>query len=176
MAPATPVIMKHLLRAFHPFFLAVYLLLCHPAQALEPTQGPVILTLTDLLDTPNDGPRANFDVRMLEALPQHSFITSTPWYKTPTRFTGPLLADVLRAAGARGAHLNAVALNGYKVRIPASDASLGVVLARQVDDKPLSVRDRGPLFIVYPFDSSPDLKTTTHFGRSIWQLRAIEVE
>ncbi|MDZ4146521.1 MAG: hypothetical protein U1D29_18580 [Burkholderiales bacterium] len=144
--------------------------------ALPPAQGRVVLTITGQLDLANDAGKATFDMRMLEALPQHSFTTSSPWYKTPVKFTGPLLADVLKAAGARGVTLNAVALNGYKVRIPTSDASLGVVLARLIDDQPLSVRDRGPLFIVYPFDSAAALKTSTYYGRSIWQLSAIEVE
>lgn len=144
--------------------------------ALPPAQGRVVLTITGQLDLANDVGKATFDMRMLEALPQHSFTTSSPWYKTPVKFTGPLLADVLKAAGARGETLNAVALNGYKVRIPTSDARLGVVLARLIDDQPLSVRDRGPLFIVYPFDSAAALKTSTYYGRSIWQLSAIEVE
>lgn len=168
--------MKPLRCALSGLIFLVCLLAVAAVHALPPAQGRVVLTITGLLDNTNDAGKSTFDMRMLEALPQHSFTTSSPWYKTPVKFTGPLLSDVLKAVGARGTVLNAVALNGYKVRIPASDARLGVVLARLVDDKPLSVRDRGPLFIVYPFDNATELRTSTYYGRSIWQLSALEVE
>jgi hypothetical protein len=51
-----------------------------------------------------------------------------------------------------------------------------VLLARLLDDKPMAVRDKGPLFIIYPFDSSAELRTTVYFSRSAWQLKSIEVQ
>ena len=59
---------------------------------------------------------------MLERLPQHSFVTRTPWYATPRKFTGPLLRDVLAACGAQGSNLRATALNDYRVDLPFEDA------------------------------------------------------
>jgi hypothetical protein len=38
------------------------------------------------------------------------------------------------------------------------------------------VRTKGPLFIVYPFDAAKELQSSTYYERSIWQLKAIEVE
>jgi hypothetical protein len=32
------------------------------------------------------------------------------------------------------------------------------------------------LFIVYPFDAKKELQQKTYYERSIWQLKAIEVE
>ena len=114
---------------------------------------------------------------MLEKLPQHSFSTKTPWYGEPRKFTGPLLRDLLAAAGAEGKQLKAVALNDYKVDIPVEDTkSYDVVLARLMDDKPMAVRDKGPLFIIYPFDARPELRNTIYYSRCAWQLKAIEVQ
>jgi hypothetical protein len=147
-----------------------------PAWALEKPTGPVVLTLTGKLRAPNDGPLANFDMPMLERLPQTSFTTRTPWYSQPRKFTGPLLRDVLSAAGANGSLLRAVALNDYWVELPVDDAAqFDVIIARLLDDKPMAVRDKGPLFVIYPFDSRPDLHNPIHYGRSAWQLRTIEV-
>jgi hypothetical protein len=57
------------------------------------------------------------------------------------------------------------------------DASkYGVILARQMDGKTMSIRDKGPLFVMYPFDQLPELKTSVYFSRCIWQLHAISVE
>ena len=70
------------------------------AWALDAPSGPIVLTVSGRLRLPNVGARAHFDMDMLERLPQHSFVTRTPWYTMPRKFTGPLLRDVLAACGA----------------------------------------------------------------------------
>jgi hypothetical protein len=147
------------------------------ALALDKPAGDVVLTIRGNVASPNAGKNAVFDMAMLEKLPQHSFSTKTPWHTGPTRFTGPLLRDVLAAAGASGTRIMAVALNDYKTEIPFSDlARHGVVLARLLNDKPMPVRDKGPLFIVYPFDSKAELQTETYYNRSAWQLHQLLVQ
>ncbi len=148
-----------------------------PALALDAATGPVVLTVFGRVRQPNAGSAAQFDMAMLEQLPQHSFVTRTPWYSTPRKFTGPLLRDVLAACGAMGSNLRATALNDYRVDLPFEDAQrFDVLLARLLDDKPMAVRDKGPLFIIYPFDSSAELRTTLYFSRSAWQLKSLEVQ
>ena len=39
----------------------------------------------------------------------------------------------------------------------------------------MSVRDKGPLFVIYPFDEAPELNNETYYGRSAWQVKSIEV-
>ena len=147
-----------------------------PALALDKPSGPVVLSVTGRVRSPNDGAVANFDMAMLERLPQTSFTMRTPWYAQPRKFTGPLLRDVLAAAGASGSVLRAVALNDYWVEIPFEDtARFDVILARLLDDKPMAVRDKGPLFAIYPFDALPELRSPVYYSRSAWQLRTIEV-
>jgi hypothetical protein len=146
------------------------------AQALEAPAGPVVLTLIGRVLSPNFGARADFDMAMLERLPQTSFVTRTPWYSTARKFTGPLLRDVLAMAAARGSQLRVIALNDYWVDIPFDDvARHDVIVARLLDDRPMAVRDKGPLFVIYPFDSNEELRTPVYFSRSAWQLRTIEV-
>lgn len=146
------------------------------ARALERPAGPVVLTLTGRVRSPNEGSMAQFDMGMLERLPQTSFSTRTPWYAQARKFTGPLLRDVLAAAGAGGEVLRAIALNDYWVEIPAEDAARhDVIVARLLDDKPMPVRDKGPLFVIYPFDAQPELRNPIYYNRSAWQLRTIEV-
>ncbi len=147
-----------------------------PAHALEAPAGTVVLTLTGRIRKPNKGDHANFDMAMLAAMPQSSFTTRTPWYAQPRKFTGPLLRDVISAAGGHGTLLRARALNDYRVDIPFDDAQrYDIILARLLDDKPMAVRDKGPLFAIYPFDARPELRSAVYFSRSAWQLRTIEV-
>ncbi len=147
-----------------------------PVRALDKPAGPVVLTVSGSVLKPNDGKAAHFDMAMLERLPQVSFSTRTPWYAEVRKFTGPLLRDVLSQAGAKGTLLRAVALNDYWVEIPIEDALRhDVIVARLLDDKPMAVRDKGPLFVIYPFDARPELRNPVYFSRSAWQLRSIEV-
>ena len=44
-----------------------------------------------------------------------------------------------------------------------------------MDGKPLSVRDKGPLFLIYPFDKNPELYNEKYFSRSVWQIKKIEI-
>jgi hypothetical protein len=147
------------------------------AHALDQPSGPVVLTVLGRVRIANAGQSAQFDMAMLEQLPQRSFVTRTPWYATPRKFTGPLLRDVLAACGASGSNVRATALNDYRVDLPFEDAQrFDVLVARLLDDKPMAVRDKGPLFIIYPFDSSAELRTTLYYSRSAWQLKSLEVQ
>jgi hypothetical protein len=155
---------------------AAALLLTGPAHALDTPANKVVLSISGSINLKNAGSQANFDMAMLAALPQHSFTTKTPWYPEPKKFTGPLLRDVLAAVGAQGKTLKAVALNNFKIDIPAEDAEqFGVIVARLMDDKPMLIRDKGPLFIIYPFETNLELQSTRYYSRSAWQLRSIEV-
>lgn len=147
------------------------------ASALPAPQGRVVLTVGGAITQRNQGARAAFDIAMLEALPQHRFVTRTPWDDGPVAFSGPRLRDVLAAVGARGQQLRATALNDYRITIPVDDAlRYDVIVATRKNDAPMAVRDKGPLFIVYPFDSDPALRDKRYYERSIWQLKALDVE
>lgn len=175
-APATRLHRRQATAALWAAAAAVALLAGAPARALDAPRGRVVLSVTGKVGQANAGGRADFDMAMLEALPQHSFSTGTPWFKGPRKFSGPLLRDVLDAAGAQGGTLVAVALNDYKVEIPFDDARrFKVVLATRLDDKPMAVREKGPLFIIYPYDDDSDLRNERYYSRSAWQLRRLDV-
>ncbi len=145
--------------------------------ALEAPKGPVVLQVSGLIEAHNQGKVAALDMRALQALPQKSFTTQTPWDQKPVSFSGPLLRDVLQLVKAKGQHIRAVALNDYRVKLPVSDArEHDVVVAVQMNGQAIPVRTKGPLFIVYPFDAKKELQHKTYYERSIWQLKAIEVE
>ncbi len=147
------------------------------AQSLPKAQGRVVLTVSGKIGNPNQGTQAQLDMAMLEALPQRSFTTMTPWQKEPIQFTGPLLRDVLGLIKASGSRILATALNDYQIQIPVEDTQrFDVLMALRMNGEPMPVRTRGPLFIVYPFDALPELRSVRYYERSIWQLRALEIE
>jgi hypothetical protein len=147
------------------------------AMALDKPEGRVVLTVSGSVSQANNGSNAVFDMKMLEKLPQKTFSTQTPWYPTPVSFTGPLLRDVLAAAGAKGHKITAVALNDYKTEIPFDDAvKFDAIVARLMNDKTMPIREKGPLFIVYPFDTKAELRNEIYYNRSAWQLSGLQIQ
>lgn len=142
----------------------------------EPTEKP-ILTVTGKIAVTNKDGTAQFDRAMLEALGAASFSTSTPWYKETVKFEGVPLTKLMEAVGATGDRIVSIALNDYSAEMPMEDArKFGVILALKRDGEYMTVRDKGPLFIIYPFDSNPDLKAQKYYSRSVWQVARIEVK
>jgi hypothetical protein len=146
------------------------------AADLPKPQGPVVLTVHGAIENTTDGSDALFDRDLLEALPVSSFRTSTIWTEKEIEFTGVALNDLLAYVRAKGSVLRATALNDYRVDIPVSDAVQGgPIVAYRTDGTYMSARDKGPLWIVYPYNSNPDHQSEVIYSRSIWQLDEIEV-
>lgn len=151
-------------------------LLSGTALALDAPTGDVVLTVKGRIDNVNGDGVARFDLDMLQALDGREAMVETPWAKTPTKFAGAYLRAVLDAAGARGTRLVVRALNDYSAEIPVEDAyGHDTILADRMNGQSMSVREKGPLMVVYPFDKAPHLYTERYFTRSVWQVREIEV-
>jgi hypothetical protein len=147
-------------------------------EALATPGGRVVLTISGKVAKPNDGKDAAFDMAMLEGMEQHVVVTRTPWTGAePVTFKGPLVRDVLAAAGASGTEATAVALNDYKSVLPMADFSaLDVIVALSLGGKPMSVRDKGPLWIIYPLSAKPEIDNLATHAKMAWQLKEIQVK
>jgi len=163
-------------------FAAAFVMLLSLAQGAQadavlpaPHSAP-ILTMTGTIAHTNAEGGASFDAEMLAALPRQKIVTATPWYDQPRTFEGPLLRDLLAVVGASGRTLKIAALNDYAADVPFGDVlAYNVVIADRIDGQPIPVGERGPLFIVYPFDQIPQLKSERYYQRSVWQVKSIEV-
>jgi hypothetical protein len=118
-----------------------------------------------------------FDRSALEQLGTIAIETTTPWHTGKVRFEGVPMSVLMKTVGASGTMVEAYALNDYSTVIPAEDfAKHNVILAIRKDGEYMPVRDKGPLFIVYPYDSDPDLKSQKYYGRSAWQVKELKVK
>ena len=135
-----------------------------------------ILTVSGLIRSTNQDGSAVFDRPMLEQLGMTTIETATPWYTGKTRFEGVLMSRLLDEVEAYGDKLTAFALNDYTTEIPVADfRRFPVILALKRDGEYMPVRDKGPLFIVYPFDSDPELKSQKFYSRSAWQVARLNI-
>jgi hypothetical protein len=146
-----------------------------PLPLAEP-KGPIVMTVSGKISNANRGKTAVFDMPSLEALGLTEFSTSTPWDPGKTQFQGVLLDTLMRRVGASGKTVVAYALNDYSAELPISDfARYGTLLATKMNGKYMPVSSKGPLFIVYPFDSRSTLERQTFYGRSVWQLNRLAI-
>ena len=81
------------------------------------------------------------------------------------------------AASHLGAGLVLAALAGPAAAddLPRPKGRVVLTLSGQID-QPMAVRDKGPLFVVYPFDSKVELRSSVYYERSIWQLKRMSIE
>lgn len=137
-----------------------------------PSAGPVLLTVEA------GGREIGYDRAALEALGTDSFATSTIWTYGVNEFTGPPLATLLADAGITGGSILAIAINDYAISMPVAEIQpdaqgRGPVVAFLLDGAPMSVRDKGPLWLVWPYDADSAFRTDVTFARSVWQLHRI---
>lgn len=144
--------------------LSLLLALAGPALADDP-----LLTVVGL-----DGTQT-YDQAALQAFGPVSFATSTIWTEGQPTFTGIPLQTILTDAGIDQGTVSAVAINDYAVQIPVDEVTADYpIVAFQQDGQAMSVRDKGPLWVIYPYDSDPALQSEVTYARSIWQLVRIE--
>ena len=144
--------------------------------ALPKPEGRVILSLGGQIERTNAGTRAEFDRKMLEEIGLVELETETPYTDGKKVFRGVLARDLLRHVGATGDHVEATAINLYKVDIPIEDFErFDVLIALEVDGKRLRVRDQGPAWVIYPWSQHQHLDSKTYNQRSIWQLASIDI-
>lgn len=155
------------------FSLAVIAGLATMGQAAaEP--GKPILTVSGKVGAPSG---VTFDREALEKLGLASIETTTPWHTGKVKFEGVPLKVLMKHVAASGDTVQALALNDYATSIPIDDfEKYNVILALKRDGEYMPVRDKGPLFIVYPYDSDPELNSRKFYSRSAWQVKELVVK
>ncbi|MGG2397068.1 molybdopterin-dependent oxidoreductase [Pseudomonas sp. SH1-B] len=125
-----------------------------------------------------NGQQQTFSLEQLQRLP-HASIRLRSAVGDPQTWTGVplqrLLAEVPGADNGRPLHTSA--LNHYSVVVPYEDIlRYQPLVAYKLNGQFMSIRDHGPLYLIYPFDDHPELHQQLFYNRSIWQLSDIHTE
>lgn len=146
------------------------------AGELAKPAGDVVLTIDGAITSKNAEGRADFDMAMLQAMPSVKIRTTTPWTDGVVEFEGVPIKDLFEAVGATGRLIKAAALNDYIADVDVETVmSSGAILAYRVNGADMSVRDKGPLWIMFPFDDKPQYKAEIVYSQSVWQLRKMTI-
>lgn len=164
-------------------------------------QGPALLTVSGAIGKPNRGPfdpaldammhkqkisfdqaRA-FDFAALASLPA---VTIKPTLEQDGKahiLRGPLLLDVLAAAGAKtpdAGKLVLRAVDGYAATLTVAQArAQRFIVATHLDGQPMALGGLGPLWALYDADRIPGIAAkplAERFGGCPWALYYVEVQ
>ncbi|RMF36386.1 MAG: hypothetical protein D6754_11490 [Alphaproteobacteria bacterium] len=139
-----------------------------------PVRADTILVLENPA-IPNGNSKLELSAEQLLDLPQVTIRTDNDFVDGTAEFVGPLARDVINLIGrAQATTAHAIALNDYAVDIPLDDFDrYPVILAMTQNGRRLSRRDKGPIWVIYPMNDYPELRTPLINNRLIWLLTRI---
>jgi hypothetical protein len=138
--------------------------------------APAVLTISGAIGAGSQDGKFVLDRGALEAMKMSVVKTETPWTNGMVTFEGVSLKSLLDLAVANGKVIHAVALNDYAVDIPVEDAANPkVIVAYRMNGETMRVRDKGPLWLIYPLSDEPALQTEETHNKMIWQIKAFEI-
>ncbi len=164
------------------------------------TGGPGLLTITGAIGRGNRGPRTAldqmlvkqqiafdrahvFDAPALHRLPAVTIRPTLEYDARPHTLQGPLLTDVLQAAGVKtgeALHLQLRAIDGYTVKLSLAQArQQRFIVATHLDGQPLALGGLGPLWAVFDADRDAAMAAKPlpeRFAACPWGLYQIEVQ
>jgi hypothetical protein len=163
-------------------------------------RGPALLTVTGALPKANRGrfdPVADrmmfkqklafdkawiFDYAALAALPAVTIRPTLEYDSKVHTLSGPLLVDVLKAAGVAVADTTRItlrAVDGYAALVTSAQARRQrFIVATHMDGTPMALGGLGPLWAVYDADRVPDMAArpvAERFGACPWALYHIDI-
>ncbi len=171
------------------------------AAAPKTERGPALLTVTGAIAKPNRGSFDRvadqmmykqrlsfekafaFDFAALAALPAVTIKPTLEYDNRVHTLSGPLLVDVLKAAGAQtseNSNLVLRAVDGYAVAVSLARArTQRFIVATHMDGAPMALGGLGPLWALYDADRVPEMAgrpVGERFTTCPWALYHIEVQ
>lgn len=143
--------------------------------------GKVLLRVSGKIANTNDKAKKSFNLTFddLKKLPDATVQATNEWVPAKSKFTGPLIREVLKAAGAKpdAKEVILVGADGYRARAPMADfTKFEVIAAHTLNGTRMTTETKGPLWIMYPMDErAADLPHNETGAKLVWNVVALEV-
>jgi len=147
-----------------------------PMSAIADSSSSFVLEVVFLDKKEQPVSSISLSMEELMALPVAEFETTTIWSEGKQHFRGVWLSDLMVHLNIAEEDVYLSALNEYLVEFtPDEIVPGGPLVAYERNGTSMSPRDKGPLWVVFPYDQDPKFQTESVFAQSIWQLDRIEV-
>lgn len=158
------------MRIFKLFLLGLIFM---PAAILLPGVGAAMDGLGfEVTDT--DGQVTTLTVDQIEAMGLDRVETTTTWTDGKQVFEGVLLSRLADRFGGSATKIAVKAINDYEAEIEVAEIrKYPVLLAVRQNGRHMSVREKGPGWIIYPRDDYAELAVESHNFKWVWQVGSI---
>jgi len=121
------------------------------------------------------------DLSDLDSMPQEELLTSLPsglGIIGKNEWSGISLKYIVQNLGAKeDSVIELAALNDYVISIPMKSINTyNPVLASRLNGNTISIRSKGPLILIYPFDKYREINTPLYQDYTIWMIHEIRVK
>ncbi|WP_282176382.1 oxidoreductase [Vibrio nereis] len=132
---------------------------------------------TDTILTINHhGEETKFSLEQLLTHADKEIVTDTPWTNDKTTFIGVSAKEILKMTDTDQASLKVTALNDYWSTIPYSDIEqYNPIFAVKKNGDVMSIRDKGPVWVIYPLSQFDEMNNEVLHSRMVWQVRSVEI-
>lgn len=133
------------------------------------------LAESSLSITTADGETARISMAELMALEATEINTSTQWTEGVQKFRGVAFDVLFDAYGLIAETVRVSALNDYNVMVPVNVLREdGAILAYHLNGTEMSVREKGPFWVIFPYDAEERFNTDTYWAYSVWQVKSVD--
>jgi hypothetical protein len=146
---------------------------------LPPPNGEVILTVAGAVSKTNGGDTIELDLATIEQMGLVRYVVHDPWLDDDLEFTGVLLTAFLDAVGAApdATTLTFHAIDDYEVHISLADVERWpIMLATRTNGQPMSLEEKGPTRVVFPYDQFPEIDQLVYKDLWIWNIDTVTVQ
>jgi hypothetical protein len=125
--------------------------------------------------TKSDGETMRVSMKELMALQATEINTSTQWTDGVQKFRGVAFDLLFDTYGLDAETVRVSALNDYNVMVPADVLREdGAILAYHLNGTEMSIREKGPFWVIFPYDSDARFETDTYWAYSVWQVKSVD--
>jgi hypothetical protein len=145
---------------------------------LPAPSGKVAMAVGGAVSKINEGGAIELDLATIEQMGLVRYVVHDPWLNEDLEFTGVLLSAFIDAVGAspNATTLKFRAIDDYEVEIAIADIRRWpIMLATRTNGQLMTLEDKGPTRVVFPYDQFPEIDQLVYKDLWIWQISSITV-
>lgn len=139
--------------------------------------GSVLASDRAVLAFTNNGQTQHWTLSEIIDKADMNVITKTPWTDGLVTFRGVSSRQLLALVDKPKADIKVTALNDYWAVIPYEDiVKYNPIFAVMQNQQTMSIRDKGPIWVIYPLTQHNELNNEVLHSRMVWQVASIELQ